>query len=169
VVVAAILVVALAPSSVVPPGDGPSQCTSDRAGQPACDFSVSLVNRAASFDLAAVSGPTLIKFMGSFCTSCEAEMPHLNEISSTYRPQGLTMISLDVGGVLGTEDAQDLVNFMTRNGGDWDYALDNDAIAIDYGVVSLPTIFLVDGDGTITYRTGFISAQKLSEQIEPLF
>ncbi|HEX9709274.1 MAG TPA: TlpA disulfide reductase family protein [Candidatus Thermoplasmatota archaeon] len=167
VTMAALVVVASAPTSVVPAG-GPPECTSDRAGQPACGFAVPLVNRAGTFDLSGAGGPTLIEFMGSHCTSCEAQMPTLNEVSSAYRAQGLTMVSLDVGGVLGTEDPQDAIDFMARNGGDWDIALDNEAIAIEYGVVSLPTIFLVDAGGTIVYRTGFTSTAKLSEQIEPL-
>lgn len=166
VAVVAVLVVAIAPAPMVPAGT--ADCTSKAAGQDACPFTVSFVNRPATFDLAGITGPLLIDFMGSHCTTCEAEMPHLNEVAGTYRPRGLTMVSLDVGGALGTEDPQDAVDFMARNGGEWDIALDNDAIAIDYGVVTLPTLFLVDSTGKIVYRTGFISAEKLSEQIEPL-
>jgi thiol-disulfide isomerase/thioredoxin len=167
VAVVALLVLASTPRSVVPPGGTPD-CTSDRAGQDACAFSVALVNRPAALDLASAPRPLLVEFMGSHCTTCQAQMPALREVASTYRAQGLAMVSLDVGGVLGTEDPQDAVAFMSANGGDWDVALDNDAIAIEYGVVTLPTIFLIDGAGKIAYRTGFISAAKLSEQVELL-
>lgn len=163
---ALVLATAGLPAGVVPAGT--ADCTSDSPGQDACPFVVPLINRQASFDLAGSSGPMLIEFMGSHCTTCERQMDDLTQVASTYRPQGLDMVSLDVGGVLGTENPQDAIDFMARNGGDWDIALDNDAIAIDYGVVTLPTIFLVDSGGKIVYRTGFISAAKLSEQIEPL-
>ncbi len=164
VLAAAVLVFALAPA----PTPGATPCTSDRAGQGACAFTAQLANRQATFDTAAVSGPMLIEFMGSHCTTCQAQMPGLTQVVDTYRPQGLTVVSLDVGGVLGTEDPADAVAFMASNGADWDIALDNDAIAIDYGVVTLPTIFLVDSTGTVAFRTGYISADDLSAQVEAL-
>jgi thiol-disulfide isomerase/thioredoxin len=171
VVVSLIAVFAVAtwlvpPAPAVPPGT--ADCTSDRAGQNACDFTVSLVNRPATFSLAGGQGPFLVEFMGSHCSTCQAQMESLTKVVSKYRAQGLTAVSLDVGGVLGTEDPQDAVAFMADNGGDWDIALDNDAIAIDYGVITLPTIFLIDESGKVAFRTGYISQADLSAQVEAL-
>ncbi len=133
-------------------------------GQPAPDFVLVDVD-GATFRLSAQLGhPVLLDFMGSNCPTCVAEMPELRSVYSTFSARGLAMISIDIGGYLGTEDPGVARDFMSTNGGSWPIALDHSNLGVRYGVVSLPTLYIVDPNGLVAYRNaGTTSAATLSE------
>jgi len=133
-------------------------------GQPAPDFVLVDID-GATFRLSAQLGrPVLLDFMGSNCPTCVAEMPELRSVYSTFSARGLAMISIDVGGYLGTEDPSVARNFMSTNGGSWPIALDQSNVGVRYGVVSLPTLYIIDPNGLVAYRNaGTTSAATLSE------
>ncbi len=137
-----------------------------RVGEPAPDFVIVDVN-GGTFRLSNQLGhPVLLDFMGSNCPTCVAEMPELRSIYATYSTSGLRMISIDIGGYLGTEDPSAARTFMSTNGGSWPIALDNSNIGLRYGVVSLPTLYILDPAGVVAYRNaGTTSAATLSEVI----
>lgn len=167
---AVVLLVGVATAYVVtqaPPHPG-SQCASDAAGAKACDFTLPLASSGGSFTLSAATGPVLIDFMGSRCVSCEREMPHLTSISQQFASRGLTLISIDAGGYLGTEDPQVLRDFMARYSADWEFGLDNQGLSVDYSVVSLPTIYLIDAGGVIAFKHSFVEEAQLASEIETL-
>lgn len=135
-------------------------------GQPAPDFVIVDID-GGTFRLSAQVGhPVLLDFMGSNCPTCVAEMPELRTIYATYSTRGLTIVSIDVGGSLGTEDPSVARTFMSTNGGSWTIALDNSNVGLRYGVVSLPTLYILDPGGVVAYRNaGTTSAGTLSEVI----
>lgn len=140
-----------------------------RVGQLAPDFAIVDVD-GRTFRLSDQRGhPVGLDFMGSNCPSCVVEMPHLVETYSRYSGQGLIMISIDIGGSLGTEDPNEARRFLASNGGTWPIALDNAGLALRFQVTSLPTIYVIDPDGVVSYRNpGITSATDLSAVIEPL-
>lgn len=146
----------------------PSLACGPNPGSPACDFALALATSNATFTLSSQPGPVLLDFMGSRCTTCEQEMPHLTNVAHNYAGRGLKMVSLDVGGSLGTEDPQVLRNFMSQYGGTWDAGLDNSDTAVHYTVVSLPTIFLVGKDGKVAFRHNYVTADTLGAEIQTL-
>lgn len=135
-------------------------------GQPAPNFAIVDID-GNTFQLLAQTGhPVLLDFMGSNCPSCVAEMPDLRLIYATYSSRGLAMISIDIGGYLGTEDSAIAREFMTTNGGSWPIALDNANLAIRYGVPGLPTLYIIDPNGIVAYRnSGHSSATDLGAVI----
>lgn len=143
--------------------------SSVRVGQLAPDFAIADVD-GRTFRLSDQRGhPVLLDFMGSNCPSCVVEMPHLVETYSRYATQGLVMISIDIGGSLGTEDPNAARSFLATNGGTWTIALDNAGLALRFQVTSLPTIYVVDADGVVAYRNpGITATTDLSSVIGPL-
>jgi len=111
----------------------------------------------------------LIDFMGSRCPTCVQQMQFLPAVYGAYSNRGLMMISIDVGGSLGTEDPQVARNFLATYGGSWPIALDDSGIGLAYQVSVLPTLYLIRGDGTIAFRhAGVVTDADLAAQIEPL-
>lgn len=139
-------------------------------GQTAPDFTVTDVNGGV-FRLSDQRGKVvLLDFMGSRCPTCVAEMPHLVEIYSRYLNQDFTMISIDVGGSLGTEDASVARQFLATYGGTWQIALDNSGVALTYRATNvLPTLYLISKTGIVAFRNpGIITSADLAAQIERL-
>ncbi|MGQ0796532.1 MAG: TlpA family protein disulfide reductase [Methanobacteriota archaeon] len=141
-----------------------------RVGQLAPDFALVDIDGRA-FRLSDQRGhPVVLDFMGSNCPACVVEMPHLVETYSRYSGQGLVMISIDIGGSLGTEDPGEARGFLSTNGGTWPIALDNSGLAIRFQATSLPTIYVIDAAGVVAYRNlgGTSTVSALSSAIEPL-
>ncbi len=111
----------------------------------------------------------LLDFMGSRCSSCVLEMPHLVATHDAYAGRGIVMISIDVGGPLGTTDPDVARSFLARYGGTWQIALDSAGVGTAYGVSALPTLYLISKTGTVAFRhAGVITASDLGAQIDAL-
>ncbi len=153
-------------TAVLPSAPGGSTA---RVGQLAPDFAIVGVD-GRTFRLSEQRGhPVVLDFMGSNCPTCVVEMPHLVEIYSQYSGQGLVMISIDIGGSLGTEEPNAARIFLATNGGTWPIALDNAGIALRYQATSLPTVYVIDPAGIVSYRNAGVTASSdLSNAIEPL-
>jgi peroxiredoxin len=162
-IVAAFVVIAVLLSLPLGPGFPQGAPT---VGHVAPDFVIVDIN-GVTFRLSAQIGhPVLLDFMGSNCPTCVAEMPELRSVYSTYSARGLAMISIDVGGSLGTQDPNVARTFMTTNGGSWPIALDNSNVGLRYGVVSLPTLYIIDPAGNVAFRNaGTTSASTMGAVI----
>ncbi len=165
IAVIAVVFAVIAVLIVLPSGPRVAQAAPS-VGDPAPDFTVADIN-GGTFQLSAQRGhPVLLDFMGSNCVTCAAEMPDLRSVYSTYLSQGLIMISIDIGGSLGTKDPTEARNFMSAYGGTWPIALDNSNIGLTYGVITLPTLYVIDLDGRVAFRNaGPTSAADLSGAI----
>ena len=160
--VAIILVAALLALAGGPPVGARAPAVGERAP----DFVVVDID-GRTFQLSAQTGvPILIEFMGSRCPTCTAEMSHLRSTYSEFSARGLVMISIDIGGSLGTEDPSIARNFMAAHGGTWPIALDNTGIGLKYGVVQPPLLYVIDPSGVVAYRNpGPTSASTLGDVI----
>ena len=145
-------------------------------GQLAPEFTIQDVN-GTRWNLSAYRGQVaLIDFMGSNCPTCIHEMRDgtLQAIYGAYAARGLEMISIDIGGPLGTENELHAWQFLkgqsphgTWEPGGWIIALDNQGLAPAYLVSGIPLKYLIDRTGRIAMKWPLaVSSSDLSTAIE---
>ena len=78
-------------------------------------------------------------------------MRTLNELAPDYDGQvEIVIISIDL-----TEPKERITSFLEENNYDWEPAVANRDILVDYRVISRSTKIAVDRDGVIAYRGGY--------------
>lgn len=103
--------------------------------------------------------------MAIWCPPCKAEMSHLSEIRKLYNGDVLTIISV---GVDSSETVEELRDFANKHEADWNFTISSE-LALRYRVQGIPTIYLIDGEGVIRYKsTGLTSASRLESEIESI-
>ncbi len=158
----------LIPYAAQPVMEGPN--VGPNPGQIAPAFVIRDVDGNA-FDLQAQRGNVvLLDFMGSRCPACVLEMPHLVETYETFRGRNFAMISIDVGGSLGTEDPQVARAFLRTYGGSWRIALDNQGLGVAYQTRgALPTLVIVDATGIVNvHNRGPMSSDDMIRVVQAL-
>jgi len=132
-------------------------------GEEAPDFTlVSIYNE--SITLSNYRGSVvLLDFWASWCEPCKEEIRELSKLYSKYRGDGLVIISINIREILPSVRA-----FAENNGMDWIVVLDKDgSIAVGYGVMVIPTLILINKDGTIAYmNAGFVGEGDLVREID---
>ena len=119
-----------------------------RPGRLARDFEASGTDvEATRFRLSALRGrPLVINFWATWCTSCSAEMPVLEEQRRAHEADGLVIVAVNVGEGLNAArrfiDRLDLFEFAVA----MDPSL---AIADAYGIRGLPQSVFVDRNGIV--------------------
>ena len=85
----------------------------------------------------------LINFWASWCVPCRAEMADFEKLHRVYGAQGLTVLGVNI-----QEQPEVIRRFAARLGLTFPLVLDLDGrIAKAYGVIGLPSTFLVGRDG----------------------
>lgn len=94
----------------------------------------------------------IIDFWASWCHFCRDENPELVDLYSMYHSKGLEIIGVSLD-----ENAQSWRNAVIEDGIEYIQVNDTDAfnsdIAIDYGITSIPTMFLLNEEGVIIFIT----------------
>lgn len=119
------------------------------------------------FRLAAQRGhPVLIDFWASWCGPCRAQIPALVRLHRRFRDRGLVVVGVNVD----QEGAWAVPSFRRRFGIEYPMVYDVGAAASTrFQVEGLPTLILVDREGTIRLRhAGMASEASLVAAIEPL-
>ena len=117
----------------------------------------------ARFTLAEVQGKvTLLAFWASWCGACRHELPILRKLENEYRDKGLALVTVNVDPDTGT----DIANWFGSLGPPLVVVPDG-ASARAWRVKTLPTLYLLDREGTIVLgRSGTVSAAVLRQQID---
>lgn len=105
----------------------------------------------------------LLNVWASWCISCRAEHPVLNQFA---RQKAVYIVGLNY-----KDETSDAKNWLDQLGNPYDVSvIDQDGrIGIDWGVYGVPETFIIDKNGLIRYKhTGPITVDDLENKLLPL-
>jgi len=116
-----------------------------RNGQAAPNFKVSTTS-GQQVSLEGYRGRVLVlDFFATWCKPCRASIPHLVEMNRKYGQQGLFVL-----GMSADEDGERAVKvFAEKNRMTYPIALAGESTLVDYGVRSVPVMFVIDRKGRV--------------------
>ena len=104
----------------------------------------------------------LLVFSTTWCQHCRKMPPYLNELRREYGDKGFVIFNIDI-----QEPGKKVRSYATRHGIDYRVLLDEKAeTATAYEVMGVPSLILVDRDGTIVCRQ-CRSLDRLLEDLLP--
>ena len=112
-----------------------------------------------AFSLSAQKGkPVLLSFWASWCSPCRRELPALATYAKSHPELVVLAVNVD-------RDPADADKFLSSVSFDLPVAYDPDARNLGkYGVTSMPTMFLFDKKGALSWRhVGFSEEEGFSE------
>jgi thiol-disulfide isomerase/thioredoxin len=106
--------------------------------------------------------PVLIVFWASWAKAAKDDLPHLTKVYEKYHGRGLEVV-----GVNFDNSREELNAFLANNPIAWPQIYEAGAIdgrlAVEYGIISLPTMFLIDDKGKVVN-----CSLRDSREIDPL-
>ncbi len=130
---------------------------SQEVGQKLTPCLLSQLTNSKPLELNKFAGKVLyIDFWASWCPPCVKSFPFLNNLHNQYKAEGLQVIGINLDEVI--EDAK---QFAAKNPVEFILAADNTkSCAKDFGVLAMPTSYLIDRKGIVRYiHLGFRSGQ----------
>lgn len=123
---------------------GPAEAILQK-GQPAPPFKVASTS-GQQITLNNYKGHVLlIDFFATWCTPCRDSIPHLIKMNQKYGKQGLQILGLSLD-----EDGEKTVReFIQTSRINYPVALANDDCQTEYGLRSVPTLFVVSKKGVV--------------------
>jgi cytochrome c biogenesis protein CcmG/thiol:disulfide interchange protein DsbE len=143
----------------------PTEIPSPFIGKPAPAFSAAtLDNPEQKLTPADLQGKVwLFNVWASWCTSCRAEHPVLNELA---KQKAALIIGLNYKDV-----REDALSWLDRLGNPYDVSVTDPEgrIGIDWGVYGVPETFVVDKKGIIRHKqTGPVTSETVRQTLSPL-
>ena len=159
-----ILLFTIAASFLIAPGPVDA---APRSGQPAPNFKV-ISTSGQTISQENYRGHVLIlDFFATWCQPCRQSIPHLVEMNRKYGKQGLQILGLSVD----EEGERAVKTFTDEFRVNYPLALAGDSTTVDFGIRSVPIMYLVDKKGKIVevYR-GYSDemARSLEQSIKRL-
>lgn len=134
-----------------------------KPGQPAPDFRITTTS-GQTVTLGNYKGRVLVvDFFATWCRPCQLAIPHLVEMNRRYGRQGLQILGLSAD-----DDGEQVVRaFAGEYHVNYPLALAGDSVAADYGVRSVPVMFVIDKKGLVAevYRG---SSEEMGKKMEQL-
>ncbi len=110
--------------------------------------------------------PLLVVFWASWATPVKQDLPGLIKIYDKYKKNGLQIVGVNLDNERGELDA-----FLKEHELAWPQIFEpggmESRLAVDYGIILLPSMFLVDGEGKVVNRNLRTSAE-VDRQLEKL-
>jgi len=116
------------------------------AGNMAAGFSLkSLDNKDYSLNALLERGPVVAGFFKVSCPVCQFTFPFLERLYKRYGGDGVTFLGIS------QDDARATQNFAKEYGVTFPLAVDENGYPVSnaYGLTNVPTVFLIDTDGTV--------------------
>ena len=123
-----------------------------------------LTGESFSLEQARAEGKVVVMaFWASWCGPCRRELPALKELEAKLSGAPIEILLVNVD-----KEASDARRFLRQvglNDSDLTVAMDNEAVALgSYGVMSMPTTFLIDRNGTVKlFKVGYSDEKGLTE------
>jgi peroxiredoxin len=90
----------------------------------------------------------VVNFWATWCPPCREEMPSMQRVWELTREEGVVMLAVDVG-----ETEETVFPFVAEHGIGFPILLDKDsAVTGRWPVLGLPTTFVIDPEGRMTYQ-----------------
>jgi len=136
------------------------------AYSPAPDFTLTDID-GNTFTLKDFLGEVVIvDFFATWCQPCLEEIPALRDVKDRF-PQGIAIISISVDPV--TDTVANLQTFRNNYNATWIVTRDTAGVYEVYNVTAIPTIYIIDNAGYITFRhVGMTETSVLMSQLTPL-
>lgn len=116
-----------------------------RAGQPAPAFKITTTS-GQPVTLENYRGYVLVvDFFATWCHPCRDSIPHLNEMNRKYGRQGLQVLGLSAD----DDGERALKSFAAEYQISYPIALAGEATLADFGVRSVPVMFIIDKQGKV--------------------
>ena len=141
----------------------PEESAIDPVGRTAPTFQAELLD-GGEFDLEARRGkPVVLAFWASWCGPCRQELPALSQLQAERDDVQIIAVNVD-------RDAELARRFLQKVEVELPIVWDNEAVSMgQYNVMSMPTTFLIDAQGTLKFKkVGYSSQKGLSELIAAL-
>ena len=117
-------------------------------GQPAPPIKV-VSTSGQQISLANYKGYVLVlDFFASWCHPCRESIPHFLELNRTYGKQGLQILGMSVD----EEAGKELKAFIAEQKLTYPVALANEDLQADYGLRSVPTVFVINKKGIVAEK-----------------
>jgi peroxiredoxin len=120
----------------------------------------------SSLSRAALDGkPVLLVFWNTWCPSCLRELPEVSRVAETFGPRGLVVLAINTG----INDSESKARaYWKKHGYGFPVGFDHEfAMGQAFGVLGVPTIFLIDAKGIVRYKQALLpeDMEKHFEQL----
>ena len=111
-------------------------------------------------------GPVLVVFWATWCDPFKTDLPQLRALYQQYRDQGFEIVGVCLDVPLGAPAAhnKEIQDFLISNKISWPQIMEPAGLdstpAVQYGVFSLPTMFLVSNRGEVLSRNSSVTELK---------
>jgi thiol-disulfide isomerase/thioredoxin len=90
----------------------------------------------------------VLDFFATWCPPCRESIPHLLDLNRKYGKQGLQIMGFSLD-----EEGERVVKaFMAEKGITYPMAVIGDDVSADYGIRSIPTVYVINKKGVIVER-----------------
>jgi len=89
----------------------------------------------------------IMDFFATWCIPCKESIPHLNDLNRKYGKQGLQILGVSVD-----ESESEVKSFSAERKVSYPIALAGEDLQTDYGLRSIPTIYLIDKKGAVAEK-----------------
>jgi thiol-disulfide isomerase/thioredoxin len=125
-----------------------------------------LLGQPGTLDIAKLRGKVVIvQFWATWCRPCTEELPQIQELYKTYKSAGLEVVGVNVD-----TDGAPIQAYVDQHRLAWPSIHESgglqSSIAVQYGVITLPTTFLVDKTGKVISSS--TSVDDLKKQVPEL-
>ncbi len=142
----------------------------DLLDQPAPTFAVPRLDQQGELRLDDLRGRVvLLDFWAIYCGPCKRQMPALQELHRDLQGKDVTILSINTDDPREADRAQRVQDYIQQGGYTFPVALDSGATARDFGVQRIPTLVIIDREGSIRYiHTGLAPKEELAREIQRL-